>query len=60
MKNAKKQYDYNWSQISIRPATKELLLTLCEKMGNTYASLPMSTVIDLLIKEKLDQFNTQK
>ena len=49
----KKKYDYAWKQISIRPDTKQLLEYLCIQMGNEYVALPMSTVVDALIREKI-------
>lgn len=48
----KKKYDYAWKQISIRPDTKQLLQLLCIELGNEYAALPMSVVVDALIREK--------
>ncbi|GAB3572936.1 hypothetical protein [Hymenobacter daeguensis] len=56
----RKKYENNWKQVTIRPDTKDLLQTLCKQLTNGFGELPQATVIDLLIKEKIEQLNNQK
>lgn len=55
MNTTPKKYDYHWTTVNIRPDTKALLLQLCKAMGNEYQELPQSTVLDVLINERIQQ-----
>lgn len=55
MNTTRKKYNYKWTAVNIRPDTKALLLQLCKAMGNEYQELPQSTVLDVLINERIQQ-----
>ncbi len=56
----KTKYNYHWTQVNIRPETKQALMILCGALGNNIMNVPQSTVIDTLVNDKIKELNLKK